>query len=300
MESSQTPQYSTLERLPLEVLDIIVPELPLQDFRSLRLASRTLARAGESHLAQETFIGVPWRDDISRLNSLSAISSCAPRIRSVKLNFARLDEYTAFHESFEHLFLLEPEIRSKRLQEDWAHYFAARPLQETVPFTLPCAVMGAVCSKLVNLKNFCITWAECPWDGEEVKRVFKAEESIKLDLLRAVALQKDLLKALWVSDAPLEELEITPLVVGIDVVTEIFRLRMGTALQSLKSLTMASPSLDVNWGYIVPLLRQMSSLAELTLINSQGEPMKYDVKKMADDGIDISEAMIDFIVTEGD
>ena len=160
--------------------------------------------------------------------------------------------------------------------------------------------MGAVCSKLVNLKNFCITWAECPWDGEEVKRVFKAEESIKLDLLRAVALQKDLLKALWVSDAPLEELEITPLVVGIDVVTEIFRLRMGTALQSLKSLTMASPSLDVNWGYIVPLLRQMSSLAELTLINSQGEPMKYDVKKMADDGIDISEAMIDFIVTEGD
>ena len=292
MEIRQAHEYSTLERLPLEVLDSIISQLALPDFQNLRLICHTLARASESHLAQKHFSGVPWRDDISRLKNLSDLSRCAPQIRSVKLNFARLDEYNAFHESFENLFLLEPEIRSRRLQEDWAHYFAMRPLQATVPSYTPCDVMTGICSQLPNLKKLCITWQECPWDGEEVQRAFKAEESIRLGMAQAVAVQKDLIRALWVSDAPLEELRIMPLVVGIDDVTEIFRLRMGTALQGLRSLHLAMPETDVNWGYIVPWLRQMTSLAVLHVLDGWGDSYRYDIKEMKEKGKDISEVFM--------
>lgn len=202
---------SRLESLPQELVESITDHLLLDDLRQLRLTCRTLAVATRPQLAQPVFRGLPWRDDIRRLQELSRLPPCAARIRRVALNFSRMDEYRAVHDSFSFFYMMEPEIRSEILLDEWSGYFAAKRCADRLRDLVGAATAAAALGALPALTSLRLTWRECPWPGPEMERVFQADESAGLVSGREAEVQRVVLRWLWTSEAPLRELEMDAL-----------------------------------------------------------------------------------------
>lgn len=202
---------SRLESLPQELVESITDHLLLDDLRQLRLTCRTLAVATRPQLAQPVFRGLPWRDDIRRLQELAHLPPCAARIRRVALNFSRMDEYRAVHDSFSFFYMMEPEIRSEILLDEWSGYFAAKRCADRLRDLVGAATVATALGALPALTSLRLTWRACPWPGPEMERVFQADESAGLVSGREAEVQRAVLRWLWTSEAPLRELEMDAL-----------------------------------------------------------------------------------------
>lgn len=269
---------SYLESLPQELIEGIVEHLLLDDLRQLRLACCALAVATRPQLVQPAFHGLPWRDDLRRLYELTKLAPCASRIRSICLNFSRLDEYRAVHDSFSFFYMMEPEIRSEILRDEWAAYFASKRCAESLGEAnlAGTPLVATALTALAGLTSLRLTWRESPWAGPEMERVFQADESAGMVSEREMEIQRLVLRWFWVSDAPLHTLEIDALRVPADDISDLVRSggTGGLAVRSLRVLRVRTASkADESERDMIrcALAGMVERMAELELYELEGE-----------------------------
>lgn len=285
---SRLHEMSRLESLPQELVESVAEHLVLDDLRHLRLTCRTLAMTTQPLLAQPVFQGHLWRDDIRRLYELSRLTPCASRIRSVDLNFSRLDEYRAVHDSFSFFYMMEPEIRSDILRDEWAAYFSAKRCADSLVasgtvIAPPLAVKAL--AALPGLTSLRLTWRDCPWPGPEMDRVFQADESAGMVSEREVEIQRLVLRWLWTSDAPLRVLEMDALCVPHGDISNLVRSGgpVGQAVKGLRVLRIRSGSKTdegENDRIRSALALMVESMEELEVYELEGR----DMVKMGEEG----------------
>jgi hypothetical protein len=265
-------ETSKLDSLPIELFESIIVQLCLNDLKQLRLTSLALAGATRPYLARSTFSGYLWRDDIRRLYELSKLTVCAERIRSVCLNFARMDEYRAFHDSFSFFYLIDPELRSERLNLEWSSYYAARRHAASLGESRaePRDIRPAMAA-LTNLTSLRLTWRDNPWEGPEMERVFKPDESMEMVSPREVDIQWHVLRWLWSSDAPLENLEIDALSISGRKLLQLEGRPPGEAVRTLKTF-----KVRIGSGGDSPKAAAQDAVARLAIKMSQLETFELD------------------------
>ncbi|KAK2591786.1 hypothetical protein QQS21_010517 [Conoideocrella luteorostrata] len=200
-----------MEKLPVELVSGIAGHLVSADLKSFRLSCRQISAITRHLLALQHFNGLPWRPDASRLYELSRIPDCARQIRSIKFNFARLDAYSAIHDSFRHHYLIEPEPRTEIIQERWEPYLQTqRQMRSVGEFRLD--LLKEAVARLPALKEVTLTWTQCPWDhGMEAHRFFIPEVSVQLAEEEVNTIQHAVLTDILAAGVQLETLTVEPL-----------------------------------------------------------------------------------------
>jgi hypothetical protein len=207
MPEQQT--HLRLDTLPAELVASIAEILPVQDFRNLRLTSKTLATTTRPLLALATFDGVPWKNDAGRLLELSRIPECAGRIRSVDFYFSRLTERLNYDDAQYYNFTTSD--WQDMLKKDWARYYETQQeAKRNGPFRLE--LFGAALANLPALAEVCLTWTRCPWKDPKVERIFDPDASVDLTRDTMLDIQQLTLNTLWKIDVPLASLCIEPMV----------------------------------------------------------------------------------------
>lgn len=265
---------SSLETLPIELFESIIVQLDSHGLQQLRLSSLTLAVATRPYLAQPTFYGYPWRDDVQRLYELTRLAPCAERIRSVCLNFARMDEYRAFHDSFSFFYLIDPELRGERLNLEWSTYYAGRRHAATLGESRAEArLVRPALAELSNLKSLRLTWRENPWEGPEMERVFRPDESMNLATKREIVIQFYVLRWLWSSDTPLEHLEIDALSIPERELRKfVVKSTPGKAVEVLKTFKVHVRSREEERAAMHRAVRRMAgNMPQLEMFELDGE-----------------------------
>lgn len=90
---SAAPMASPVERLPVELADMVVAHLPLDDYQNLRLASRQLSINTVSTFRSRFFTKRTTTLSVPSLGRLVNISSCPPLARLVSLLDVKLHNY---------------------------------------------------------------------------------------------------------------------------------------------------------------------------------------------------------------
>jgi hypothetical protein len=197
--------------LPVELVHAVAQYLALEDFASFRLTCSLIALSTRNLLAREDFVGLLWRPDAERLYELSRIPECARRVRAVTFNFARLNEYKAFHDSFSHHYIIEPELRSEMLRDKWENYLRTQRQRKTVgEFRLDLVKAALRC--LPCLEELTLTWTRCPWErGSEAWRLFSADVSIRMAKGEVFNIQDAILRELHDANLTLHTLRLEPI-----------------------------------------------------------------------------------------
>lgn len=205
-----------MESLPVELVRLIYEFCDLEGVQALRLQSRIFAAIGLDYLISEHVNVLGWR--VNKLHSISTHDLLKSRIRSVTLNFAEVDEYTARHASFFQHYLEEPEERNDRLTLAWAQYYEADKRRKASPMfdSRPELVLESF-RNLTNLRDFEVTFTKCPFDIDVLDQVFRGlpgcrkmdrEQSTKNLALIASALKGTNLSSLTIDRFPLETLRL--------------------------------------------------------------------------------------------
>ncbi|RGP69349.1 hypothetical protein FLONG3_7816 [Fusarium longipes] len=200
--SSSQPR---LEQLPVELIDKIAVDLPLNDFTNFRLCSRLIADCTKPQLALAHFDGVPWRLDGQRLHDLSLEPSCARRIRSVKFNMARMDEEEVD-------IAMESSLNDEDLEARWGPYLETQGLFDG-EIELPLDLVTPALKRLPNLDSVSLTWTELPslWKGHrDIDNALNPETSIELADDEIYSTQQSVLEALLQRNTPMKSLTIEP------------------------------------------------------------------------------------------
>lgn len=252
---------SNLVNLPQELIECIAGLLLVEDLRHLRLTCRDLAASTRPQLACQTFHGFPWRDDGHRLLELTRLGSCvSSRIRSVSLNFGRLDEYRAVHDSFSFFYMMEAEVRSEILRDEWAGYFETKRYaqqrlvldkerekgkgggENQADQAWEDVVMEAL-KALRGLTSLRLVWTESPWAGLEMARVFRPAESAAMISEPEVEIQRRVLHWVWTAatrdgeeEPSLRTLEIDALCVPAQDIEDIMSSSRGPGQLATRGL----------------------------------------------------------------
>jgi len=175
-----------MDLLPVELLRLIFDHCDLPAVQSLRLVSSALANVGYDYLIPPHFSCVEWRDDIKRLHSISSHGRLRASIKSVTLNFARVDEYNARHASFFQNWLTEPEERDTLLRDAWVKYYEMEARGHGLPsFVSQSALVDESFKGLPNLKHLEITYTKCPYDIPILCEAFQVRSCMKWDRIQA-------------------------------------------------------------------------------------------------------------------
>lgn len=205
-----------MESLPVELVRLVYEYCDLDSVQALRLQSRIFAAVGLDYLIHEHVNVLGWKVD--RLHALSTHDLLKSRIKSVTLNFAEVDEYTARHASFFQHYLEEPEERNDRLAIAWAQYYEADKLRKAAPAfdSRPELVVDAF-RNLANLRHLEVTFTKCPFDIDVLKQVLRGlpscrkmdrEQTAKNLAVIASALKGTNLSSLTIDRFPLEILRL--------------------------------------------------------------------------------------------
>lgn len=206
-----------MESLPVELVRLVY-ELcdDVDSVKALRLQSRVFAAIGLDYLISEHVNVLGWK--IERLHAISTHDLLKSRIKSVTLNFAEVDEYTARHASFFQHYLEEPEERNDRLALAWAQYYEADKLRKASPtFDKRSDLVVESFRNLANLRDLEITFTKCPFDIDILEQVFRGlpscrkmdrEQTAKNLSVIASALKETSLSSLTIDRFPLEMLRL--------------------------------------------------------------------------------------------
>lgn len=180
------PQNTTMDVLPVELLHLIFTYCDPDTTKTLRLVASRLADVGYEYLLRPHFTAVEWKDDVQRLHSIATHPRLQRSIRSLTLNFARIDEYNARHASFVHHWLQEPEERNAILQDAWMKYYTLEERAHAVPaFHARPAMVDEAFKGLTNLRELEVTYTKCPYDIAVFDDVFQVRNCRKLDRAEA-------------------------------------------------------------------------------------------------------------------
>ncbi|KAL2024615.1 hypothetical protein VTK56DRAFT_7658 [Thermocarpiscus australiensis] len=148
-----------MDRLPLELVQLVFHHADPPTVRTLRLVSRAFADVGYEYLLQPHFNAVEWRDDVERLRCIAGHDRLRGRIKSVTFNFSKVDEYDARDTTFfRH--------RTQKLEERGAwirHCELEESTRKIPPFHSRVAVVEESFKRLPNLKELDITLTACPY-----------------------------------------------------------------------------------------------------------------------------------------
>ncbi|KAH9909161.1 hypothetical protein F4778DRAFT_216035 [Xylariomycetidae sp. FL2044] len=152
-----------MENLPVELLRLIYDHCDPPSVRSLRRVTRTLADVGYEYLLSPEFNALNWRNDIDRLHCIALHERLRGGITSVNLFLGELDHYDAWSTSeFQH-FAITPEQRNEILdgiREEFAKIVKGRNC--VGPLHLRADDLREACSALPNLKDFEVSFTQCP------------------------------------------------------------------------------------------------------------------------------------------
>ncbi|KAH7160829.1 hypothetical protein EDB81DRAFT_943636 [Dactylonectria macrodidyma] len=199
---------SALELLPVELIVIIAMMLDLVDFQNLRLSSKSIAQTVRRLLALEEFVGLPFRPDAQRLADLSREPLLASRIRSVNFSFARMN-----HDSVKTRKIYQwgpDDARTRRLSRLWKYYLATQVSSADNPH-VDIGILSTAFRRLVNLDTICLSWSQCPWKDEEIRKWFDDEASVMVARDEPLNVQSAILGLLTKHKMPLKSLTIDPL-----------------------------------------------------------------------------------------
>lgn len=205
-----------MESLPVELVRLVYEFCDLESVQALRLQSRIFAAIGLDYLISEHVNVLGWK--VHRLHSISTHDLLKSRIRSVTLNFAEVDEYTARHASFFQHYLEEPEERNDRLTLAWAQYYEADKRRKASPTfdSRPELVLESF-RNLTYLRDLEVTFTKCPFDIDVLDQVFRGlpscrkmdrEQTARNLALIASALKATNLSSLTIDRFPLETLRL--------------------------------------------------------------------------------------------
>ncbi|KAK1752057.1 hypothetical protein QBC47DRAFT_64318 [Echria macrotheca] len=202
-----------MDLLPVELVRLIFDYCDAPAARTLRLVSRRLADIGYDYLLPPHFTAVEWKDDIRTLHSISRHARLSGSIRSVTLNFSKVDEYSARNVSFFQHWLEEPEKRHDILQDAWIRFYELEEQSRHFPpFHTRSTMVEETFRHLPSLKELEITYTKCPYDIEVLKEAFLVRNCRKRDRVQACknmnaivsAIRHVQLESLIIDQLPLE------------------------------------------------------------------------------------------------
>lgn len=208
MPCANIPRRSAIALLPPELIVAIASLLSSPDLKNFRLCSRFIAGALRQLLALKEFVGFPFRQDAQRLADLSQQPQLVSRIRSVKFYFARMDHDEIKRESVYAWGTGYDQFGN--LVDQWDEYFNNQASGEGNPH-LDLDLVEPALERLINLESVYLTWTECPWKIEEVKRWFNDETSVDLAGEELFNTQRAVLDFLKKRNVPLKRLAIDPI-----------------------------------------------------------------------------------------
>ncbi|KAJ9144784.1 hypothetical protein NKR19_g6326 [Coniochaeta hoffmannii] len=202
-----------MNSLPVELLRLIFEYCDPATVAQLRLVSSNLATIGYDYLIPPHFSSVEWRDDVTRLHSISTHGQLRSSIESITFNFAKVDECSAQDTAFFQHWLQEPEERDEILQDAWTRHAESEKRGCRVP---PLSSRGSMLEEafknLPKLKALEITYSKCPYDIEVLKNAFQVRHCRKTDRAQACqninvvvsAIRHASLSSLVIDQLPLE------------------------------------------------------------------------------------------------
>lgn len=255
-----------MDFLPVELVRLVFQYCDAPSVRALRRASGRYADVGYEFLLDPHLTVVEWRDDISRLRSIAGHDRLRGSIRSLTLNFSRVDEYNARHTTFFQHWLQDPEDRSALLQDAWARYYeleaAARKLP---PLHSRAATVEDAFRHLPNLKHLEITLTKCPYDIPLLREVFQLRTCRKRDRIQTCKNLNAIVAA--TRHTRLASLSIDQLPLEIFRLPDDRRHWFDCCARSFSSLTRLDLALDVP-AHLLPSAR-------FRAVNGLGHVLRY-------------------------
>jgi hypothetical protein len=86
-----------MDSLPTEIRQCILEFADLESIKAIRCVSKSWAALGQEYLITPSFVSLPYRDDFTRLLSISKHQDFSPLIKSIHFNQGELNEYHARH-----------------------------------------------------------------------------------------------------------------------------------------------------------------------------------------------------------
>lgn len=163
-----------MERLPTELYHEILLHVPLQDLKSIRLASRLWAELGGPYLIPSKFLSLPNRDDFGRLFLLSRHPSFAHNIETLELNMGEMNEYYARHNAYFVQNMRDPEERDHDSHGAWMEYAEFKSQKESLAhkYCNP-EILEETFKNLPNLRAIDVKLTSCPFQQPLLNRIWQ-------------------------------------------------------------------------------------------------------------------------------
>ncbi|KAI1397408.1 hypothetical protein F4819DRAFT_472203 [Hypoxylon fuscum] len=171
-----------MDTLPVELLRLIFSHCDPKSVRNLRELSQILADVGYEYLLSPQFTAVSWRHDIERLHSIALHERLRASITSICIFLGELSYYDAWSTSWFQHFVTPPDQRNEVMGSARQEFDRIERGRKTVgPLHLRADDLREACSALPNLKDFEVTFTQCPLENELLREVFDYPSCRKLD-----------------------------------------------------------------------------------------------------------------------
>ncbi|KAI8965910.1 hypothetical protein F5Y11DRAFT_233547 [Daldinia sp. FL1419] len=171
-----------MDTLPVELMRLVFSHCDPESVRSLRKVTPTLADVGYEFLLSSGFTAVSWRNDIDRLHSIALHERLRGSITSICIFLGELSYYDAWSTSWFQHFVTPPDHRDELMGKAKKEFDRIERGRKAVgPLYLKADDLREACSTLPNLKDFEITFTQCPLDNDLLKEVFDYPSCRKID-----------------------------------------------------------------------------------------------------------------------
>ncbi|KAI1466625.1 uncharacterized protein F4812DRAFT_59674 [Daldinia caldariorum] len=171
-----------MDTLPVELMRLVFSHCDPKSVRNLREVTRLLADVGYEYLLSSHFTAVGWRNDIDRLHSIALHERLRGSITSICIFLGELSFYDAWSTSWFQHFVTPPAHRNEIMGSARQEFDKIERGRKAVgPLHLKADDLREACSNLPNLKEFEITFTQCPLNNELLKEVFDYPSCRKLD-----------------------------------------------------------------------------------------------------------------------
>ncbi|KAI1501695.1 hypothetical protein F5X99DRAFT_381397 [Biscogniauxia marginata] len=171
-----------MDALPVELLRLIYSYCDRESVPRLREVTRTLAGVGYEFLIPPRFTSVSWRNDIERLHNIALHDRLRTSITSICIFLGELSYYDAWSTSWAQHFVTPPEERNELMGSARREFDRiADGRKKLGPLHLRTDDLREACSALPNLRDFEVSFTQCPLDNEFLRDVFDWPNCRKLD-----------------------------------------------------------------------------------------------------------------------